>query len=122
MRPRRLGWLDIPVLKFANMINGFDELVICKLDKLDYLKEIKICSAYEYEGRIIESFTDTTILDKVKPIYETLPGWQSPTTNISSFDDLPDNAKKYICYIEKLVGVPISYIGVGPSRNDIIYR
>lgn len=122
MRPRRLGWLDIPVLKFANMINGFDELVICKLDKLDGLKEIKICYAYEYEGRIIESFTDTTILDKVKPIYETLPGWQSPTTNISSFDDLPQNAKKYICSIEKLVGVPISYIGVGPSRNDIIYR
>ena len=122
MRPRRLGWLDIPVLKFANMINGFDELVICKLDKLDYLKEIKICFAYEYEGRIIEEFTDTTILDKVKPIYETLQGWQSPTNNISSFDDLPQNAKKYICSIEKLVGVPVRYIGVGPSRNDIIHR
>jgi adenylosuccinate synthase len=121
-RPRRLGWLDIPVLKFANMINGFDELAICKLDKLDLLEEIKICSAYEYEGQIIKSFTTATILEKVKPVYETFQGWQTPTTNISDFEELPQNAKKYIYRIEELVGVPVKYIGIGPSRNDIICR
>ncbi len=121
-RPRRLGWLDIPVLKFANMINGFDELAICKLDKLDYFEKIKICSAYEYEGKIIKSFTNTTILERVKPIYETLQGWQTTTTNITNFEELPQNAKKYIYRIEELVGVPVRYIGVGPSRNDIILR
>ncbi len=121
-RPRRLGWLDIPVLKFANMINGFDELAICKLDKLDFLEEIKICSAYEYEGQIIKSFTNATILEKVKPVYETLQGWQTPTTNISDFEELPQNAKKYIYRIEELVGVPVKFIGTGPSRNDIICR
>lgn len=121
-RPRRLGWLDIPVLRYANMINGFDDLAICKLDKLDNFDEIKICTSYAYEGQVLKTFTDTAILDKVKPIYETLPGWQTSTTNITKFDSLPQNAKNYITRIEELVGVPVSLIGVGPSRADIICR
>lgn len=121
-RPRRLGWLDIPVLRFADMINGFDELAICKLDKLDQLDEIKICTAYEYEGQKLNTFTNATILDEIKPVYETLPGWQTPTTNISKFEELPQNAKKYIHRIEELINVPVKFIGIGPSRNDVIVK
>ncbi len=121
-RPRRLGWLDIPVLKFADMINGFDELAICKLDKLDLLDEIKICTAYKYEGKVMDYFTNPTIQESVEPIYETLPGWKTDTTTAKKFEDLPANAQNYIIRIEELVGVPVKYIGIGPERDDVVCR
>jgi adenylosuccinate synthase len=121
-RPRRLGWLDILVLRYAHMINGFDALAICKLDKMDSLPEIKICTGYRYHDETLSVFPDTRILDQVKAEYETLPGWESTTTGINSFDDLPKNAKNYIKRIEELVGVPVKYIGIGPARGDVIIR
>lgn len=121
-RARRLGWLDIPVIRFANMINGFDELAICKLDKLDSLDEIKICTDYKYKDTVIDVFTSTNVLNDVKPIYATLPGWNSSTAGITKYEELPVNARKYIEFIEQLTGVAVKYIGTGPSRNDLICR
>jgi adenylosuccinate synthase len=105
-RSRRIGWLDLEVLKFAHKLNGFDALCLTKLDKLDKLSEIKICIAYE---------KGTT-----KPVYTSLPGWLSDTSKIKTFAELPENAKGYIRFIEQNVGVPVRYIGNGPKRNDVI--
>ncbi len=121
-RPRRLGWLDIPVLRFANMVNGFDELVLCKLDKLDELDELEICVDYKLNGKILEIMPETKDLDKVEAVYEKVPGWKSSTKGIKKFEDLPQNAKNYIKRIEELVGVPVNFVGVGPERDDIAAR
>lgn len=121
-RSRRLGWIDIPVLKYTHAINGYDELALCKIDKLDDLPEIKICVDYKLDGKLIKEFPNTEDLEKVEPVYLTLPGWLSDTTKIRRLDDLPDNAKKYIKTIEDLVGTTVVYVGVGPDREDLAIR
>lgn len=118
-RSRRLGWLDIPVLKYTHLINGFDTLALCKIDKLDNLPEIKICVAYELNGELIDYFPNTDELECVKPVYKTLPGWLCSTKEIRKIEDLPENAKKYIKTIEELVGTQIGYVGVGPDRKEL---
>lgn len=118
-RSRRLGWLDIPVLKYTNLINGFDTLALCKIDKLDNLPEIKVCVAYELDGEVIDYFPNTEDLERVKPVYETLPGWMCSTKEIRRLEDLPENAKKYIKTIEELVGTTVGYVGVGPDREEL---
>ncbi len=121
-RSRRLGWIDIPVLKYTHAINGFDELALCKIDKLDDLPEIKICVDYKLDGELIKDFPNTEDLERVEPVYITLPGWLSDTTGIRRLEDLPENAKKYIKTIEDLVGTTIAYVGVGPNREDLAIR
>jgi adenylosuccinate synthase len=121
-RSRRLGWIDIPVLKYTHAINGFDELALCKIDKLDDLPEIKICVDYKLDGQLIKDFPNTEDLERVEPVYITLPGWMSDTTGIRRLEDLPENAKKYIKTIEDLVGTTIAYVGVGPNREDLAIR
>lgn len=121
-RSRRLGWIDIPVLKYTHAINGYDELALCKIDKLDDLPEIKICVDYKLDGELVTSFPDTEDLERVEPVYMTLPGWMSDTTKIRRLEDLPENAKKYIKTIEDLVGTTIAYVGVGPNREDLAIR
>ena len=118
-RSRRLGWLDIPVLKYTNLINGFDTLALCKIDKLDNLPEIKVCVAYELDGEVIDYFPNTEELERVKPVYETLPGWLCSTKETRRLEDLPENAKKYIKTIEELVGTTVGYVGVGPDREEL---
>lgn len=118
-RSRRLGWLDIPVLKYTNLINGFDTLALCKIDKLDNLPEIKVCVAYELDSEVIDYFPNTEELERVKPVYETLPGWMCSTKEIRRLEDLPENAKKYIKTIEELVGTTVGYVGVGPDREEL---
>ena len=118
-RSRRLGWLDIPVLKYTNLINGFDTLALCKIDKLDNLPEIKVCVAYELDGEVIDYFPNTEELERVKPVYEPLPGWMCSTKEIRRLEDLPENAKKYIKTIEELVGTTVGYVGVGPDREEL---
>ena len=118
-RSRRLGWLDIPVLKYTNLINGFDTLALCKIDKLDNLPEIKVCVAYELDGEVIDYFPNTEELERVKPVYETLLGWMCSTKEIRRLEDLPENAKKYIKTIEELVGTTVGYVGVGPDREEL---
>ncbi|WP_296559696.1 adenylosuccinate synthase [uncultured Acetobacterium sp.] len=121
-RSRRLGWIDIPVLKYTHAINGYDELALCKIDKLDDLPEIKICVDYKLDGELVKSFPSTEDLGRVEPVYITLPGWMSDTTKIRRLEDLPENAKKYIKTIEDLVGTTIAYVGVGPNREDLAIR
>ncbi|WP_414151088.1 adenylosuccinate synthase [Acetobacterium carbinolicum] len=121
-RSRRLGWIDIPVLKYTHAINGYDELALCKIDKLDDLPEIKICVDYKLDGELVKSFPSTEDLERVEPVYITLPGWMSDTTKIRRLEDLPENAKKYIKTIEDLVGTTIAYVGVGPDREDLAIR
>ena len=121
-RSRRLGWLDLPILRYTTMVNGFDEIALCKIDKLDKLATIKVCVAYELDGKRIVDLPGTDDLYRVKPIYEELPGWQEPTGGIRKIDDLPENAKGYIKFIEDYVGAPVNYVGVGPGREDLAVR
>lgn len=121
-RSRRLGWFDIPVVRYTHAINGYDELALCKIDKLDDLPEIKICVDYKLDGVLVKGFPNTEDLERVEPVYLTLPGWLSDTTKIRRLADLPKNAKKYIKTIEDLVGTTIAYVGVGPNREDLAIR
>lgn len=119
-RKRRLGWIDIPMLKYANAINGFTELALTKLDKMDALKTIKVCIGYMLDGSAVNGMPDTDSLYRVAPVYKKFEGWQSSTAGCKSYDELPVNAKRYIEFIEQQVGVPILYIGNGPKRSEII--
>jgi len=116
----RHGWLDLPVLRYANLINGFDELALTKLDKLDSLPEIKVCTHYVLNGQPLINMPNTDDLYRVEPIYETMPGWLSNTTSCNTFDELLENAKQYVKMISKNIGVPIRYIGNGASRANMI--
>ena len=104
------------------MVNGFDELALCKLDKLDFLESIKVCTGYKLDGKKLDYFPNTDDLERVEPIYEELPGWQTSTTGVRKIDDLPENAKNYIKFIEDQVGAPIHYVGVGPDRDSLAVR
>ena len=122
-RPRRCGWFDAVLVRYALIINGADELAIMKLDVLDDLKEIKICTSYRYKGKALLEFPhDYEAVSQAKPVYETLPGWQASTRGIRKFDKLPVNAQKYINRLEKLLKVRIKYISVGSKRDEIIVR
>jgi adenylosuccinate synthase len=121
-RKRRIGWLDIPILKATSRWNGVDSLALMKLDILDGLEEIKICVGYALEGRGIHSFPTTIeALSQVVPIYETHPGWKSSTRECKIYDDLPGLAKKYLRRIEQLLNIPISLISVGPEREKTLW-
>ncbi len=122
-RPRRCGWFDSVMVKYAIMINGISELAIMKLDVLDDLKSIKICTAYKYKGKIFENFPmDFAVLSGVKPVYEDVPGWQAPTSGVRTYRKLPLNARKYIERLEKILKVRVKYISVGSKRDEIITR
>ncbi|MDR3185535.1 MAG: adenylosuccinate synthase [Christensenellaceae bacterium] len=121
-RARRVGWLDLPVIKYATTINGFTSLAICKIDKLDDCPELKVCVAYKLNGKTIDYMPITRELEKVEPVYITVPGWMTSTRSIRSFDELPENAKKYIELIETATKVPVKYIGIGPARSELIIR
>ena len=118
-RPRRTGWFDVVAARYAVMINGLTSVVITKLDVLQNLKEIKICTRYEIDGEKTINFPlDSKLLAKAKPIYEKMPGWDENISNISSFKELPENAKKYVERLEELIGVPICIVSVGPKRSQ----
>lgn len=120
-RPRRCGWLDAVAGRFSARVNGFDSIIITRLDILDSLPQLKICVAYEVAGKRLDYFpTSSSVLEASQPVYEELPGWQTSTSGISKFDDLPANAKRYIGRIEELIGCPASIISVGASRNQTI--
>ncbi|MDR2505958.1 MAG: adenylosuccinate synthase [Oscillospiraceae bacterium] len=121
-RARRLGWFDIPMLKYAHAVNGFTEIALTKLDKLDTLDTIKICTSYMLNGEVTESMPDTNDLYRIKPIFKEFEGWMQGTSECKSFEMLPRAAKAYIQFIEQKIGVPIRYIGNGPFRENIITR
>jgi adenylosuccinate synthase len=120
-RPRRCGWFDALIVKHSVMINGMHEIVLTKLDVLDELEQIKVCTGYRYKGKTYRSFpSNIEILFSVKPLYETLPGWMSDTSNIKRYQDLPKNAKNYINRLSCLAGAKISMVSVGTDRKQIL--
>ncbi|NXW06853.1 PURA1 synthetase, partial [Fregetta grallaria] len=120
-RKRRCGWLDLVILKYAHMINGFTALALTKLDILDVLDEIKIGVAYKLGGKRIPYFpANQEILQKVEVEYETMPGWKTDTTGARKWEDLPPKAQNYIRCVENHVGVPVKWVGVGKSRESMI--
>ncbi|MBR0256514.1 MAG: adenylosuccinate synthase [Synergistaceae bacterium] len=122
-RPRRCGWLDIPALRYSMELNGADVIALTKLDVLTGMGGIKVCTAYELNGTKLTSWpTDTRTLSDIQPVYETLPGWDDDITGCKNFDDLPENAKSYVKFIENALNVPVGLIGVGADRNLTISR
>ena len=122
-RPRRCGWLDMVGLKYSMALNGVDVIALTKLDVLSGMPEIRVCADYEYNGKRLEGFPASPhILDDVVPIYETVPGWKGDISGCTSFDSLPHEARDYVEYIEKGLGVPVKFIGVGQDRSQTINR
>ena len=120
-RPRRCGWFDAVATRYAAELNGFDSMALTKLDVLDTLDQIKVCIGYEVEGKRIDTFPAVaSALRLIKPIYETLPGWNSETLGITSFEALPDNARAYVEFLSAQVGVEIGLISTGPERDQTI--
>ncbi|AOA64648.1 Adenylosuccinate synthetase [Komagataella phaffii CBS 7435] len=122
-RKRRCGWLDLVVLKYSTLINGYTSLNITKLDVLDTFKEIKIGVSYTYQGKRVTTFPeDLHALGKVDVEYVTFPGWEEDITQIKNYEDLPANAKKYLEFIEEYVEVPIQWVGTGPGRESMLEK
>ena len=120
-RPRRCGWLDVVILRYAARINGLTDLAITKLDVLDSFESIKICVAYRYKGELIYEFPDNlAVLEDCVPEYIEMPGWQQDISNIDRYEDLPANTQAYIAKIEELSGVKQSLVAVGPKRTQTI--
>ncbi|MFP4198362.1 MAG: adenylosuccinate synthase [Halanaerobium sp.] len=122
-RPRRCGWLDIPILKHAVRVNGLTEIALTKIDVLTGLDEIKVCTAYRHGEKIVEEFPPYLESEiPYEPVYEKWPGWEEDITGITDYKKLPENAKKYIARIEELIGIPARIISVGPGRKQAIIR
>ena len=119
-RPRRCGWLDAVILRHAVSLNDITSLAITKLDVLDSIGKLKICTAYRLDGKEITEMPDTFNLGRVQPIYEEWAGWKTPTTSARKWDDLPKAAQAYLKRIEGLTKVPIQYVSVGPERENIV--
>ncbi|MEN8375634.1 MAG: adenylosuccinate synthase [Gemmatimonadota bacterium] len=120
-RPRRCGWFDAVVARFAARVNGLTGLAVTKLDVLDTLEEVRVASSYRVDGADLDGFPDDLdVLARAEPIYETLPGWRAPTSEARSRDQLPDNARRFLDRLEELVGVDIEYVSVGSKREQII--
>jgi adenylosuccinate synthase len=119
-RPRRCGWFDGVAIRHAAWLNGFTGLAVTKMDVLDPFDEIKMCVAYELDGELIEHVPDTPDLERVTPIYETWPGWQTNCKGARVWDDLPKAARAYLHRVSELAGVPIRFVSVGPERESLV--
>lgn len=122
-RPRRCGWLDAVVLRYAARVNGFWGMTLTKMDVLSGFSEIRVATAYELDGERIEHLpTDGAALERVRPIYESLPGWDQPLDDCRTWEELPENARSYVERLEELSGVPVVAVSVGPDRAQTIQR
>lgn len=121
-RPRRVGWLDTVASRYGVRMQSATEVALTVLDVLGYLDEIPVCTAYEINGEITKDFPVTAKLAKAKPVFTVLPGWKCDIRGIRKYEDLPENCRKYIEFVEKEIGVKITMVSNGPGRNDIIYR
>ncbi len=120
-RPRRCGWLDAVILRFAARVNGLSGIAVTRLDILDPLEEIRICTHYIYRGARLKHFpSDVKVLAECQPVYETLPGWRAPTSDVRRWEDLPENARRYLDRIQELSRTPIAMVSVGPDRKETI--
>ena len=121
-RPRRMGWFDCVASKYGCRIQGTTDVAFTVLDVLGYLDEIPVCVAYDIDGEITTDFPTTARLEKAKPVIEKLPGWKCDIRGIKKYEDLPENCRNYIEFIEKQIGFPITMVSNGPGRHDIIFR
>ena len=121
-RPRRVGWFDAVATRYGCMMQGATEVAVTVVDVLGYLDELKICVGYEIDGKITKDFPVTPLLEKAKPVYETLPGWKTDIRGIKKYEDLPENCRRYIERIEQEVGVRVSMVSNGPARDELILR
>ena len=121
-RPRRMGWFDCVASRYGCRIQGTTDVAFTVLDVLGYLDEIPVCTAYEIDGEVTTDFPTTAKLTKAKPVLTKLPGWKCDIRGIRRYEDLPENCRKYIEFIEKKLGFPITMVSNGPGRDDIIYR
>ena len=121
-RPRRMGWFDAVASRYGVRMQGATEVSLTVLDVLGYLDELPICVGYEIDGKVRKDFPVTAELKKAKPVYEKLPGWKCEIKGIRKYEELPENCRKYIEFIEKELGVPITMVSNGPGREDIIYK
>lgn len=121
-RPRRMGWFDCVASKYGCRIQGTTDVAFTVLDVLGYLDEIPVCVGYEIDGVVTTDFPTTAKLEKAKPVLEVLPGWKEDIRGIKKYEDLPENCRKYIEFVEKQIGFPITMISNGPGRDDIIFR
>lgn len=122
-RPRRCGWLDLPLLRYSRRINGLDGIALTRLDVLNEVPEITVCTEYECNGQRFEVMpANANLLDSCKPVYTSLPSWTEDISSVTSFDNLPANARDYVSKIEEWVGAPVVMISVGPKREQTIVR
>ena len=121
-RPRRMGWFDCVASKYGCRMQGTTDVAFTVLDVLGYLDEIPVCVGYDIDGEVTTDFPTTAKLKKAKPVYEVLPGWKTDIRGIKNYEDLPENCRNYIEFIEKHIGYPITMVSNGPKRPDIIYR
>lgn len=121
-RPRRMGWFDAVASRYGCRVQGATRAVLTVLDVLGYLDELPVCIGYEIEGKVVKDFPTTAMLKKAKPVYEYLPGWKTKIRGIKKYEELPENCRKYIEFIEKEIEIPITMISNGPGRDEIIYR
>ena len=121
-RPRRMGWFDCVASRYGCRLQGTTDVAFTVLDVLGYLDEIPVCVGYEVDGEVTEEFPVTWKLEKAKPVLTTLPGWKCDIRGIKKYEDLPENCRKYVEFVERHIGYPITMISNGPGRDDIIYR
>ena len=121
-RPRRMGWLDCVATKYGCRMQGSTDVAFTVLDVLGYLDEIPVCIGYEIDGKVTTDFPTTPTLEKAKPVFTKLPGWKCDIRGIKKYEDLPENCRKYIEFVEEQIGFPITMVSNGPGREDIIYR
>lgn len=121
-RQRRCGWFDAVALRRGKRLNGLNGLCITKLDVLDGMSEVKICTHYRYQDKLIDTLPAGSAFAECTPVYETMPGWSSPTFGLTEYDKLPQPAVDYLNYLEDLIGIPIDMISTGPERNQMIIR
>ena len=121
-RPRRMGWFDCVASKYGCRLQGTTDVAFTVVDVLGYLDEIPVCTGYEIDGKVTTEFPVTNQLEKAKPVLEVLPGWKCDIRGIKKYEDLPENCRKYIEFVEEHVGYPITMVSNGPGRDDIIYR
>jgi len=121
-RPRRMGWFDVVASKYGCRMQGTTDVAFTVLDVLGYLDEIPVCVAYDIDGEITTEFPPTYLLEKAKPVIEKLPGWKCDIRGIKNYEELPENCRKYIEFVEEKIGYPITLVSNGPGRDDIIYR
>ena len=121
-RPRRVGWFDAVATKYGCMVQGATQVALTAIDCLGYLDEIKVCTGYEIDGKVTTDFPVPALLDRAKPVYETLPGWKCDIRGVTDYGKLPQAARDYVDFIEKHIEAPITIVSTGPKRHEICRR